>query len=253
MSLGSTMKETRKRVGMSIDKLAESTSIRATLLRDFESDDFSKCGGDTYARGHVRNIAIALSAEPSLFLDQYVSEHATTDRTMYDLLLESKVTAPTNQKSRLSLKMLSMISASAVVLTVGGQVVWTNFQPAKESSTKSLILATSPASTASPSTTPTLSAPSTTGSATPVAGSVNIAVTASRGDSWLAVSNSVGANLFSGRLVRGQSQVFSDSSLITIRYGNAGAVDVVVNGTPSPVPGAIGEVVDRTYSPTSVN
>jgi cytoskeleton protein RodZ len=253
MSLGSTIREARKRVGMSIDKLAERTSIRATLLRDFESDDFSKCGGDTYARGHVRNIAIVLSVEPSLFLDQFASEHAKTDRTMYDLLLENKVTPPTNQKSRLSLKMLSMISASAVVLAVGGQVVWTNFQPAKGSSTKSLILATSPAGTATPSATPTPSAPSITGFATPVAGSVNIAVTASRGDSWLSVSNSLGQSLFSGRLVQGQSQVFSDSSSITIRYGNAGAVDVVVNGTPSPVPGAIGEVVDRTYSPTSVN
>jgi hypothetical protein len=69
MSLGSTIKEARKRVGMSIEKLAERTSVRATLLRDFESDDFSKCGGDTYARGHVRNIANAQNVEPSLFLD----------------------------------------------------------------------------------------------------------------------------------------------------------------------------------------
>jgi cytoskeleton protein RodZ len=253
MSLGSTIKEARKRVGMSIEKLAERTSVRATLLRDFESDDFSKCGGDTYARGHVRNIANALNVEPSLFLDQFVSEHATTDRTMYDLLLESKVTPPAHQKSRLSLKMLSMISASAVVLVVGGQIAYTNFRPAKGSATKSLILSTSPASTATPSATPTQSTPGTTVFATPVAGSVNIAVTASRGDSWLSVSNSLGVSLYSGRLVRGQSQIFSDGNLINIRFGNAGAVDVVVNGTPSPVPGAIGEVVDRTYGPNSVN
>lgn len=255
MSLGATMKEARKRVGMSIEKLAERTSIRAALLRDFELDDFSKCGGDTYARGHVRNIANALSVEPASFLDLYVTEQATAERPMYDLLLENKVTPPTNQKSRLSLKMLSTISASAVVLVVGGQIAYTNFQPAKGGSTKSLILATSPATTSTPklSASATPAVPNSAVSATPVAGAVNVAVTATRGDSWLSVSNSLGASLFSGRLVRGASQIFSDSTSLNIRYGSAGAVDVVVNGTPTAVPGAMGEVVDRTYGSNSVN
>lgn len=253
MSLGATIKEARKRAGVSIEKLAERTSIRATLLRDFELDDFSKCGGSTYARGHVRNIANALSVEPASFLDLYVTEQTTAERPMYDLLLENKVTPPTNQKSRLSLKMLSMISASAVVLVVGGQIAYTNFQPAKGSSTKSLILATSPATTSTPSTSPTPLVPGSAASATPVAGAVNVAVTAARGDSWLSVSNSSGASLYSGRLVKGASQIFSDSISLNIRYGNAGAVDVVVNGTPTPSPGAMGEVVDRTYGSNSVN
>jgi len=253
MSLGSTIRDARKRVGMSTETLAERTSIRATLLRDFETDDFSKCGGDTYARGHVRNIANALNVEPSVFLDLYVSEQMSAERPMYDLLLESKVASPPNQKSRLSLKMLSTISASAVVLVVGGQIAYTNFQPAKGSSTKSLILATSPATTARPTPSTTPLAPSSVASATPVAGGVNVSVTASRGDSWLSVSNSLGVNLYSGRLSQGQSQVFSDGTSISIRYGNAGAVDVVVNGTSTPVPGALGEVVDRTYGSNSVN
>lgn len=255
MSLGTSMKEARKRVGMSIEKLAERTSVRATLLRDFELDDFSKCGGDTYARGHVRNIANALSVEPATFLDLYSTEQTKAERPMYDLLMENKVTPPVNQKSRLSLKMLSTISASAVVLVIGGQIAYTNFQPAKGSSTKSLILSTTPATTATPtpSTTPLAAVPDSAVSATPVAGAVNVAVTATRGDSWLSVSNASGASLFSGRLTKGQSQIFSDGTSLTIRYGNAGAVDVVVNGTPTPAPGAMGEVVDRTYGSNSVN
>lgn len=253
MSLGTSIKEARKCVGMSIEKLAERTSIRAALLREFETDDFSKCGGDTYARGHVRNIANALHVEPAAFLDLYLIEQTKEARPMYDLLLENKVTPPTNQKSRLSLKMLSTISASAVVLVVGGQIAYTNFQPAKGSSTKSLILSTSPATTTTPTPTSTPTLPNSAVSATPVAGAVNVAVTATRGDSWLSVSNSFGASLFSGRLSKGQSQLFSDSTSLNIRYGNAGAVDVVVNGTPTPVPGAMGEVVDRTYGSNSVN
>ena len=254
MSLGTTIKEARKRVGMSIEKLAERTSIRTALLRDFEMDDFSKCGGDTYAKGHVRNIANALSVEPALFLDLYQTEQTKAERPMYDLLLESKVTPPTNQKSRLSLKMLSTISASAVVLVVGGQIAYTNFQPAKGSSAKSLILSTLPAtSTPAPTITPSTTVPAPGTAATPVAGSINVYVTASRGDSWLSVINSAGSSLFAGRLSQGQSQSFSDTTSLTIRYGNAGAVDVVVNGTPIPTPGVIGEVVDHTYTSNSVN
>ncbi|HEY3293230.1 MAG TPA: RodZ domain-containing protein [Candidatus Nanopelagicaceae bacterium] len=253
MSLGTSIKEARKRVGMSIEKLAERTSIRAALLREFEADDFSKCGGDTYARGHVRNIANALSVEPATFLDLYVAEQTKVERPMYDLLLENKVTPPANQKPRFSLKVLSTISASAVVLVIGGQIAYTNFQPAKGSSTKSLILATSPANTTSPTPSASPSTPSVPVTSTPVAGAVNVAVTASRGPSWLSVSNSAGVSLFSGRLVQGQSQTFSDATSISIRFGNAGAVDVLVNGTPSPVPGAMGEVVDRTYGSNSVN
>lgn len=253
MSLGLSIKEARMRVGMSIEKLAERTSVRATLLREFEMDDFSKCGGDTYARGHVRNIANALNVEPTVFIDLYMSEQNKTERPMYDLLLENKVTVASNQKSRLSFKMLSTISASAVLLAVGGQIAYTNLQPAKGSSTKSLILATSPATTSNPTptNTPTPAAPNAT--TTPVAGAINVSVAASRGDSWISVANSTGASLFSGILVRGQSQTFSDAISLSIRYGSAGAVDVIVNGTPMPVPGATGEVVDRTYRSNSIN
>lgn len=253
MSLGTSIKEARKRVGMSIEKLAERTSIRAALLREFEADDFSRCGGDTYARGHVRNIANALNVEPSAFLDLYGLEQTKAERPMADLLLENKVTPEPNQRSRFSLKVLSTISASAVVLVVGGQIAYTNFQPAKGSSTKSLILSTSPATTATPTPSSTPTTPAAPAVSTPVAGSVNVSVTASRGPSWLSVSNSLGVSIFSGRLVQGQSQTFSDGTSISIRFGNAGAVDVVVNGTPSPVPGAMGEVVDRTYGSNSVN
>ena len=253
MSLGTSIKEARKRVGMSIEKLAERTSIRAALLREFETDDFSRCGGDTYARGHIRNIANALNVEPTTFLEQYVAEQVQVERPMYDLLLENKVTPPANQKSRISLKVLSTISASAVVLVVGGQIAYTNFQPSKGNSTKSLILATSPANTTSPTPSASPTSPSVPVTSTPIAGAVNVAVTASRGPSWLSVSNSTGASLFVGRLAQGQSQTFSDTTSIAIRFGNAGAVDVLVNGTPSPVPGAMGEVVDRTYGSNSAN
>ena len=57
MSLGSLITQARKSAGLSIEDLSASTNIRSSLLREMESDLFVNCGGETYARGHVRNIA----------------------------------------------------------------------------------------------------------------------------------------------------------------------------------------------------
>ena len=261
MSLGSILKQARNSAGVSIDSLAERTSIRATLLRDFESDDFSKCGGGTYARGHVRNLANALGVEPSVFLERFDAEQSTTHRPMQELLAESKVTAPAHQKSRISIKALSMISASAVVLVVGGQIIYTNIQPARGSATNSVIAATSPTPSSSPS--PVASATASTsviGPSAPTgtgptlgAGNVTVLVSATRGSSWLSVSDQMGQSIFVGSLAKGTSSTFSGNGVVNIRFGNAGAVDVLLNGSGVPTPGAIGEVVDRSYGSNSSN
>ena len=68
MTLGSMIEEARKAAGFSLAELASATNIRATVLNQIEKDDFSNCGGHTYARGHIRNIAIALKTDQAEFL-----------------------------------------------------------------------------------------------------------------------------------------------------------------------------------------
>ena len=41
--------------GLSVEEVAAATRIRRTLVLGIEHDDFSACGGDFYARGHIRN------------------------------------------------------------------------------------------------------------------------------------------------------------------------------------------------------
>ena len=68
MSLGSLITQARKSAGLSIEDLSASTNIRSSLLREMESDSFSNCGGETYARGHIRNIATKLGVDPLIFI-----------------------------------------------------------------------------------------------------------------------------------------------------------------------------------------
>lgn len=247
MTLGSTLQQARTGAGMSLDDLAERTSIRSSVLCEFENDNFSRCGGETYARGHLRNLAHVLGVDPDIFLELYSAEHLTQKRPMYDLLVASNVTAPKSEKARISLKTLAIISGIIVLIGMAGQIIFSNLQPVNKTAAKPPIATAS--TTPSPSATPTPTA--TASSAVPAA--VTVQVTATRASSWLFVSDGGGATLFSGLLAKGGSRTFSSSDKVNIRFGNAGGVDVVVNSKAIPALGSSGEVVDRTFGPIASN
>ncbi|HEX7404898.1 MAG TPA: RodZ domain-containing protein [Candidatus Nanopelagicaceae bacterium] len=247
MSLGSTLHQARTSAGLSIDDLAGRTSIRPTVLREFENNDFSKCGGETYARGHLRNLAHALGMDPSIFLDLYATEQSIAARPMYELLLENNVTAPKSEKPRISMKSLAIISGTAVLIVVGGQLIYSNFQSGSKTISQNPPVATS---SSTPSASATASASTTPSSS---AAAVMVQVTASRGSSWLFVTDGSGATLFSGTLAMGTTNTFSSGTKVNIRFGNAGDVDVIVNGKAIPTPGVPGQVVDLSFGPSPSN
>ena len=245
MSLGSIVKQARKSAGVTIEELAQLTKIRSALLSDIELDNFAKCGGHAYARGHLRSIASALGVEPAIFLDHYNLENSILERPIHELLLESSVIAPVQERPKLSLKALSLISAAAVFMVAGGQVVYTSLQPGGGSATKSLIASATPTPTKVASSEPVTPQDLT---ATEIKmKAVNVQITANRGDSWLSVVAEDGTSIFAGKLKLGQSQTYSHDTSLNIRFGNAGAVDVLVNGKATPVLGAMGEVVNVVY------
>ncbi len=60
-----------RRGGLTLDDLARSTRLRASLLEQMQADDFSDTGGDVYARGHLRAIAGVLDIDPACLLAAY--------------------------------------------------------------------------------------------------------------------------------------------------------------------------------------
>ena len=64
MSLGSDLAAAREASGQTLDDIAERTRVRRTVIERIEADDFSLCGGDVYARGHIRNIAVVVGVDP---------------------------------------------------------------------------------------------------------------------------------------------------------------------------------------------
>jgi Helix-turn-helix domain len=73
VNIGGALGEARSEAGLTITEVSKRTRIRETIIRDIERDDYSACGGDFYARGHIRAIARVVGADPVPLIEQYDS------------------------------------------------------------------------------------------------------------------------------------------------------------------------------------
>ena len=247
MSLGSMITKARKFAGLSIDELSAATNIRAPLLRQIESDNFSQCGGDTYARGHLRNIATKLNVDPQIFLTAFEDEQMHVDRSMQDLLVENSVMREPRENRKVSWKVLVAISISTLFIAGIAQILISN------NSTPDIPIAleetTEPSTSAEPTTEPTAAVEEepTDEPVISTGEGVEVIITATRARSWLFVSDSSGRTLFSGQISQGVSKTFTASEQLNLKVGNAGGVDLSVNGKRVDPLGADGQVVSVSY------
>ena len=244
MSLGSLIAKARKDAGLSLEDLAARTNIRIGVLSEIEKDNFSGCGGETYARGHVRNIASILKADQKEFIRLYEEEQGGEVRSMKDLLVENSVMRQPEEARKISWKVLVMISVVSLFVVGIAQVVISN-------TNSSEVVSAKPSASAAPSSTQTqsespASEPSSQSTFSTGTG-VEVVIDAARAKSWLFVSDDAGSVLFSGQISRGSAKTFSSDSQLNFKVGNAGGVDLKVNGKNVPSIGVDGEVVSVSY------
>jgi cytoskeletal protein RodZ len=255
MSLGSVIRQARIDAGLSIDDLSERTSIRAGLLKEIESDDFTKCGGETYARGHLRNIAPLLKMDAGVLLELYENEQSMQPRRIQEMLAENNVMTNPVDKKTISWKTLAGISLATLALLGAVQIIISNSKTTEISSPEAVATESAtadPTNTSEAQPTPTATSTPTTVRDTYSSGTgVSVKVAASRGNSWLFVSDANGTTLYSGQIRSGQNLNFSSSTRVSLKVGNAGAVDVSVNGKGAQQIGDDGEVITVSYGVTS--
>ena len=75
MFIGEILAQSRQRAGLSVARVSEQTRIRERIIRGVEDDDYSACGGDFYARGHIRAIATAVGTDPGPLIREYDRVH----------------------------------------------------------------------------------------------------------------------------------------------------------------------------------
>ena len=74
-SIGRALAQGRRDAGLTVDAISTATRVRVPIVRAIEEDDFSRCGGDVYARGHIRAFARVVGIDPAPLVAEYDAEH----------------------------------------------------------------------------------------------------------------------------------------------------------------------------------
>lgn len=242
MTLGSTIRDAREAARLSIESVSESTSIRIGLLTEMENNNFAHCGGDTYARGHLRNIAAKVGIDPQVFIDLYNEEHSTEHRAIQDLLAENNVMQVPREAKKISWKVPAGVSLAILLILGIGQIVISNQSSEvviKPSPTSSVAAGESAAPSPSPSTI-------ATASSTPRSGPISLTISAVRGNSYIDIVVD-GEHVSKGSMFQGENKSFTGQTAISVYLSNPAGLDLTLNGKALAPLGGQNEEVRRTF------
>jgi cytoskeleton protein RodZ len=243
MSLGEFLQGARESAGLSIDELAERTSIRAGLLREIEKNNFVHCGGDTYARGHLRNIALIISVDPQTLIDLYNNEHSSENRKIHDMLVENNVTKIPTERKSISWKSLAIASIVVLAAVAVGQIIISN---SNTSVTSNSVAVATPSATASSAPSPAVTSTQESDDVPSISGELTLSISATRGNSNIDVVVS-GESLYKGPLFQGETKSFNAPNAISIYLSNAGDLDLTLNGEKIAPLGDRNEEIRKTF------
>jgi cytoskeletal protein RodZ len=71
VSIGATLAAARRHAGLTVADVSHRTRVREIIIEGIEHDDYAACGGDFYARGHIRAIAEAVGTDPGPLIDEF--------------------------------------------------------------------------------------------------------------------------------------------------------------------------------------
>lgn len=263
MSVGESLARARAERGLSVDDIAAATRIRATLIRGIEADDFAGCGGDVYARGHIRSIAGVLGVDAAPLIEEYDAAHGGPPVPLATAALDEPAPAargprgpggpraPRERRPRrpnwaaASVVALLVICAAAAAELVTGNASGSGAKvstapPARVSASRS------PGGSASPKASP----PANSLAELPANEVTVLLRVTGASASWVSVTSSAGATIFQGLLQPGQSQRWTDPTSLSLVIGNAPVVDLVVNAHDIGAPPSQNDVARLTFTRT---
>jgi hypothetical protein len=228
--IGPQFAAARRRLALSVDELADRTRIRPHVIEAIEVDDFSACGGDFYARGHLRTLARVLGVEGAPVLATYDEQYAD---------------APIDPRRVFEAE---LAGGGSIRATRGGPN-WSVLVAA----VMALILCWSVARlvTGGPDQTPDRAVLSGSGgpnhqTKVPVGDPVPVTFTASGGGARLVVRDGRGELVFSGDLAYGQQRTVRAATPVEVQSTD-GSVRVTVAGQERGRMGPAGRPATQSY------
>lgn len=244
MSIGVTLAAARQAAGMSVAQLSGRTRIRETVIYAIERDDFSLCGGDFYARGHVRNVAKTLGLDPDATVRQFDDEHGGVPRPVRAAAVFQAESTIKLRERRSPNWSTAMAIALAIVAVFGVTRVMSGSGGTLATGAD---LKQSPAPAPSPAGSASRP-PVNPKAAKPLSDLVTLQVKANK-PTWVEIADAKGKAVFRGTLPKGRTATWKTHKEMRVTFGNAGGVDLQVNGRNVGSPGKPGQLVRKTYGP----
>jgi hypothetical protein len=237
--IGPELAAARRRVGLSVDELADRTRIRPHVIESIEVDDFAPCGGDFYARGHLRTLARVLGKDVAPLLEQFDARYATAPinaRRVFEAELATGMTGSmrgTTGGPNWSL----LVGVVLSLLLVWGVVRLFVAQPPEE------LAPTAPVLNSSAGLGRGLAGD---GPVRADGGPVKVALRAVSHPTRVVVRDTDGKVVFAGRLAVGHGVVVAAVPPVHVQAADGGDVTVRVGGERRGPVGASGQPATRT-------
>ncbi|MDQ6929739.1 MAG: DUF4115 domain-containing protein [Candidatus Eremiobacteraeota bacterium] len=233
-ALGERFRAAREARGLSLSEVAEQIRIRSVYLAEIESENWSAIGVPVYIRGFLRTYArfLGLDAEEAVAEFNKTAEGApVADGTGLS-------GAAWSDGPQRNLSPLLWIATGIAVVLVAFVIY--NFAMLRQSPGRAVSIVTAaPSPSALPSNAPALRHLMQVGR--PHSLEVTLASA-----SWLRIT--VDGNVsMEGTFPKGTHKVFSGKTAL-VRAGNAGGLELIVDGKPVSKLGKIGDVAERTFT-----
>ena len=232
--IGAEIAAARRRLALDMDGLAEWTRIRPHVIEAIEVDDFGPCGGDFYARGHLRTLARVLGIEVAPLLRTYDEKYASgpvSPRAVFEAELAHSAAIRPVRRMRGGPSWSVLVAAVMAVILVWSvaRLVIDGTQHEPEAGAIQL---DGSAGTDSPY-----------GKTSPVP----VTISAAGGGAHVVVRDSRGKVVFSGDLAFGESKELQVTPPLRVQTSD-GSLKVAVGDGKAKALGKTGEAAQRTYT-----
>jgi cytoskeletal protein RodZ len=226
VSIGDTLAEARRQADLTVTQVSQRTCIRETIIRGIERGDYSACGGDFYARGHIRSIARTVGADPEALVSEYDQERGAPRPISAADVFEPATPIKIRERRGPNWS-LAMVLALAVLvgLVVYHLVSSSSPKPAAAGARQHV------GTTAHKPAAKHTAAPRPTGTPAPaaVANEVVIRLSATQ-TCWVQLTTASGTQIYQGDINPGSSMNWTEKQPVTLVLGNPAGVALTVNG-----------------------
>jgi cytoskeleton protein RodZ len=246
-SLGARLRELREARGVSLDDIARSTRVSRRHLEALESDSFVELPAPVFVKGFIRAYCEFLDAAPAEVLELY--REATGEAVRPERVQSATRTLPSRRTGPLlvSLVLFIALGASLFVLRIGLKPPPPQAPPAPEAarggetmpSPPTTLGAAAPAVSAQPGAGPTIG---------PQPAGQRLLIRAVE-TTWIRVQIDE-AQVSEELLQVGAIREWTAARRFVISVGNAGGLEVDINGRRIPPLGASGAVIQRLVLPS---